>query len=157
MIMHNLRQGQTIFEVLVGLTLIMLFLTGIVTIELIALKNTNYAKNKSLATTYASEQLERIRVARDTIGLSNLYELYCSGPNGCYIDDNLTPFPNKSPATTPYVQQVLFSVSADCPTPPSIPNSESYKVTATSSWAGTATDITPAPEVSVSSCMSDWR
>lgn len=154
--MNDFEGGQTIFEVLVGLTVIMLFLTGIVAIELVALRNTNFAKNKSLATTYAQEQLERVRVARDIMGLSGLVSAYCNVGNACYINDNLTPVPGKSPATNPYVQQVVFTISPDCPTPPAT-NSDSYKVTAISSWAGSAVNITPAPEVSLSSCLSDWR
>lgn len=155
--MMNLEKGQTIFEVLIGLTVVMLFLTGIVMIQLVALKNTNYSTNKSLASTYAREQLERVRVARDTMGLSGLVSNYCNLGASCYVNDYLTPVIGQSSGPTPYQQKVIFSLSPDCPTPAAVPNSVSYKVTAISNWGGGAVNITPAPEVSLSSCLSDWR
>jgi type II secretory pathway pseudopilin PulG len=152
--MKNLKQGQTIFEVLVGLTVIIFMLTGVVTIQLVALRNASFAKNKSQATFLARDQIEKLRIARDTMGLSNLVSLCGSG---CYVNANLTPAAGtltNNPA--PFQIHSVFSSSSECPVPGGIPNAASYKVTSTVDWNQGA-PITPEPEVVLTSCLTNWR
>ena len=83
------NNGQTMLEILIALTLIILFLSGITIIQLLATKNVNYSENKSVAINLARQQLERARVIRDSAGIDALS--ICS--TTCYINSYLTPVP----------------------------------------------------------------
>jgi len=56
------QDGQTMIEVLVALALIAFFLSGVTIIQLFSIRNTDYSNKKSLATSLARQQLERVRV-----------------------------------------------------------------------------------------------
>lgn len=151
------EDGQTLVEVLVALMLVIFFLSGIVVIELYAIRNIEFAQKKSMATKLAREQLERARTLRDSAGIEML-ENYCQS-SACYINSFLTPVP--SPALTGIYSQTVQLVSAsseDCSlpeitiTPPPV----SYKATAVVSW-GSGVATTPAPQVEISSCLTVWR
>lgn len=148
-------RGQTIIEVIVALTLITLFLSGIVVVELYAIKNANYARDKSLATRLARQQLERARVVRDTAGIGGLNNCLFT----CYINNLLTPIP-VTPTGIYGQSLILQAVSiGDCPLPAITitPIPTSYLATASVNWGKGSVNITPAPEVVISSCLTDWR
>lgn len=147
--------GQTILEVLVALALIILFLSGIVVVELYSVKNVKYAQNKSMATTLARQQLERARVVRDSAGIEALD--YCA-MSTCYINNQLTPGPPIVTPTDVYSQWLVISSDSSCPAPTIAvtPAAQTYKITATVSW-GVGAVVTPAAQVSISSCITDWR
>ena len=73
-------------EVVVALTLIIMFLSGVVIIELYAIKNTEYARNKSVSTRLARQQIERARVVRDAAGVDALGMCLST----CFINNQLT-------------------------------------------------------------------
>jgi Tfp pilus assembly protein PilV len=149
------KNGQTIVELLVAITLITLFLSGVVIIQLFAMRNVQYAQNKSMAAKLAREQLERLRVVRDVAGIDALDA--CK--NSCYINNQLTPV-----AVAPtglYVQKITMTNAGpnDCP-PPQItitPTPVIYKATVVVSWAQGSLVITPAAQLTLSSCITDWR
>lgn len=148
-------QGQTILEVVVALSLIILFLSGIVIVELFAIKNMEYAQNVSLATKLARQQLERAKIVRDAEGMDAL-SIRCTSP--CYINGDLTPVPITPTGTYGQKLQLVTSSASDCPLPDVTitPAPISYKATAIVSWSQNAT-ITPAPQVELSSCLTNWR
>src|SRR4030042_7128335 len=82
------NQGQTIIEVLIALVLMVLFLSGITVIELYSIRNVEYSRNKSIATSLARQQLERSRVVRDSAGITSLE--ICK-IDACFINNHLTP------------------------------------------------------------------
>ena len=114
--MHTVK-GQTMIEVIVALTLIILFLSGVVVVELFAIKNADFARHKSVSTQLARQQIERARVVRD----------------------------------------LTMASLTDCPLPTIIPLPISYKARAIVDWSQGLSGITPAPQVEVSSCITDWR
>lgn len=152
------QNGQTVLEVLVALTLIILFLTGVVIIELYATRNSEYAQTRSLATSLAGQQLERARVVRDSAGISSLNVCLSS----CYINGQLTPVPAVLGPTGTFSQSLTIKQTSlsdqDCQLPAVTitPNPVVYKATALVSWAQNA-NVTPAPQLVVSSCITDWR
>lgn len=153
--LKNQLSGQTIIEVIVALMMITLFLSGVVVVELYAIKNSNYARDKSLATRLARQQLERARVVRDTAGIDGLNACLST----CYINSFLTPVP-VSPTGIYGQSLILQAVSiGDCPLPAItiIPIPVSYRATALVNWGQGSVNITPAPEVVISSCLTDWR
>ena len=145
-------------EVVVALTLIILFLSGVVIVELYAVKNADFARNKSNSTRLARQQLERARVIRDSVGIAVLTECQLEK---CFINNLLTPIPLPLVTPTGFYRQSLSITQdlVDCPLPTVVqgPAAVSYKATALVSWAVGVADITPAPEVEVSSCITDWR
>jgi type II secretory pathway pseudopilin PulG len=148
--------GQTIIEVVVALTIIILFLSGIVVLQITALKNAEYAQNKSIATQLARQQMERARVVRDSAGISAL--LPCLEPLSCYINTNLTPVPVIP--TGFYGQSLTISNATvtDCGVVATVtPVPVSYKVTANISFRKITNGTTPVPDLVLTSCLTDWR
>lgn len=149
--------GQTIIELLVALTLITLFLTGVVVIQLYAIKNVQYSQKKSIATKLAQEQLERIRVVRDIAGISSLDSCQSTGNSGCYINSKLEVMPLTPTGTYGQMIQLQTATAADCPPPEVVPAPISYKATVKVSWGQGSIDVTPGPELSLEGCITDWR
>ena len=147
--------GQTMIEVIVALTLIILFLSGVVVVELYAVKNVEFSRRKSISTQLARQQLERIRVVRDSAGISALNLCFFT----CYINDRLTPVPVTPTGIFGQSVTIVNVSSSDCPLPTITitPVPVSYKATAVVSWGQGEVNITPAPEVVLSSCITDWR
>jgi type IV pilus modification protein PilV len=62
------QQGQTIIEVLIALSVVMIISISFTNITLTALRNVQYAKSQEQATKIAQETLEIIRAIRDQNG-----------------------------------------------------------------------------------------
>ena len=141
-------------EVIISLTLIILFLSGVVVVELFAVKNADYSRNKSISTSLARQQLERARVIRDSVGIDSL--ALCLST--CYINSQLTPVPI-SP-TGIYGQSLTISeATVDCPLPETTitPIPVSYLANSVVNWGQGDESIIPIPQVALSSCITDWR
>ena len=147
--------GQTILEVVIALSLLVLFLSGIVVVELLAIKNMDYSQNISLASRLARQQIERARVIRDMVGIDAL-AICLSSP--CYINSSLTPAAVTPTGTYGQSLRLTSSTSSDCPLPDVAitPNPVSYKATVVVSWSQNLA-VTPPPQVELSSCLTDWR
>ncbi len=148
-------QGQTILEVVVALSLIVLFLSGIVIIEILAIKNMDYSQNVSLATRLARQQIDRARIVRDSAGIDAL-AICLSNP--CYINSYLTPVPVTPTGTYGQSMRLTPATTLDCPLPEVTitPTPISYKTTVRVSWSENLA-VTPPPLVELSSCLTDWR
>lgn len=152
--------GQSMIEVIVALTLIIMFLSGVVAVEIVAIRNSEYARNKSVATNYARQQLERARVVRDSVGIDSLYTSCISI---CYLNNKLSPAPTP---TGIFAQNLKLenATLADCPPAP-VPigmltptaGAKIYKATANVYLAHGSGNITPTPLVVMRSCLTDWR
>lgn len=144
--------GQSILEVLIALTLIILFLSGVVIIQLFAVRNVTYSENKSTAAKLARQQLDRVRVVRDTAGIDDPELARCK--SSCFINISLTPVQGITP-TGIFNQVVTIQAAApaDCPPPDITPTPESYKVVAQIFLKG----ADPTPMAELSSCITDWR
>lgn len=154
--MKNNSIGQSILEVLIALTLILLFLSGVVVVQLFAIRNINYSQNKSTATRLARQQLDRVKVVRDSAGIDSL--TVCQ--SACFINSQLTPVQGITP-TGIFDQVVTLGAVApgECPLPAITiaPTPISYKVTVKVILKDTANLVTPTPMVQLSSCITDWR
>ena len=142
-------------EVIIALTLIILFLSGVVVVELYAVKNADYSRSKSISTQLARQQLERARVVRDSAGIGALSICELT----CYINDQLIPVPISPTGVYGQSVTIIEASTFDCPLPTVLitPQPVSYKATSRVSWGQGEVNITPAPEVVVSSCLTDWR
>lgn len=63
--MFKKNKGQSLLEVLIALSVIILVLTALVKVVTLSIRSTDYARNSSVATTYATEAMEKIRSFRD--------------------------------------------------------------------------------------------
>lgn len=148
--------GQSILEVLIALTMIILFLSGVVIVQLFAVRNINYSENKSKAAKLARQQLDRVKVVRDSAGIDALTVCQSS----CFVNSQLTPVQGITP-TGVYNQIVTMqaATSSDCPLPNImiIPTPVSYRVTVQVMLAGAGSLVTPTPLAVMSSCITDWR
>lgn len=151
---YHTREGQTILEVLIALTLIILFLSGVIAVELISIKNAQFAQNKSIATKLARQQLERARVIRDTAGIDELN--LCTPLNPCWINSKLTPVQVLPTGT--YEQKIYIenATEEECPAPSIVPAPITYKAVSYIGW-GQGALITPPPDVTLTTCITDWR
>jgi len=57
--------GQSLFEILFAILIISLIITAVVGLATVSIRNSVYAKNKTLATKYAQEAVEWCRLVRD--------------------------------------------------------------------------------------------
>lgn len=64
--MRKFTKGQSLFEVVVAIGMMAAILVGIVSLAAMALRNSSYSKNKTLANRYAQEATEWLRRERDT-------------------------------------------------------------------------------------------
>jgi len=153
---HERTSGQTILEVIIALALIILFLSGVIIVQLLSIRNVKYSQNKSTATKLAREQIERARVVRDSAGIDQLWNNCASI---CYINDELTPVPLSPTGIYGQSLKIETASASDCPLPnvTITPIPVSYVATAHVSWGSLVEEITPAPELSISSCITDWR
>ncbi len=150
------NSGQSILEVLIALTLILLFLSGVVVVQLFAIRNIGFSQNKSTATRLARQQLDRVKVVRDSAGIDSL--TVCQ--SACFINSQLTPVQGITP--TGIFDQVvkLEAISpGDCPLPDVtiIPTPVSYKVLVKVILKDPGNPGTPTPMIQLSSCITDWR
>lgn len=79
--------GQSLLEMVVAIGVTTLVLTSLVAAVVISIRNAHFARNQSLATKYAQEAIEKIRIRRDIGGWSSFSEGVCENP------PNLNPLP----------------------------------------------------------------
>jgi len=99
--------------------------------------------------------LERVRVLRDSVGIDALSACEL---DSCFVNAELTP---ESNLPTGYYRQSFIikqAVSNECTLPEITvtPVPVVYKVTADVVWLGNS-EVTPAPNVNIYSCLTDWR
>lgn len=148
------QRGQTIIELLVALTLIILFLSGVIVIQLLSLRNVQFSQNKSEAAKLASAQLERARVIRDSVGVDGL--LQCAST--CFINAELTPIPVTPTGTFGQSLRVDIASSSECPLPTDTGGVDPVLYFAQSlvEWESTREHV-DRERVQVNSCIADWR
>lgn len=61
----NLQKGQSLFELVVAIAISALIIVAIVSLTTNSIQNSNFSKNKALASTYAQEATEWLRGQRD--------------------------------------------------------------------------------------------
>src|SRR3989344_8357855 len=144
------ENGQTILEVIIALAMIILFLSGVVVVQLVAIKNVNYARQKSIASQLARQQIERARVIRDTRGISGLSDCFSQ----CYINNELIPLIVTPTGSYGQSLTLVPATSFDCPLPDVTitPEPVVYMVRAKTTWGISQPGVTPAPQVELGSC-----
>lgn len=70
MVNFNSQKGQTLIEVLAGLSLILIVVTALIGMGVVALKTSTAARNRTVAAKLANEGMEIARSVRDQSGLA---------------------------------------------------------------------------------------
>lgn len=67
-------------EVLIALSVIILVITALVRVVTLSIRSTDYARNTSVATTYSTEAMEKIRSFRDSMSWTDFLDLESANP-----------------------------------------------------------------------------
>src|ERR1035437_1247949 len=99
-------RGQSLIEVVLGLTVAVIIMTAITTVVINSLQNAEFSKNQNLAEQYAQEGIEQMRNLRDSNygSFSSLNGTYCLNKNDSVLH------PGDSCATTPNVDNFIRQV-----------------------------------------------
>ncbi len=148
---NNLSSGQTLIEILAAFVLLTFLLSGMVVVGLYSLRNVQYAKNRSQATKLASQQMERVRVMRDTQGVKALPSC---GAGLCFLDSSLQFVAITPTGVFGQSLQIGTPLANECPTPAGAVSVTIYKSTVEVSWDASL----PTPQkVELQSCLSNWQ
>ena len=60
------QSGQSLFELVVAIAISALIIVAMVSLAVNSIQNSNFAKNKALASSYAQEAMEWLRGQRDS-------------------------------------------------------------------------------------------
>jgi len=63
--MKKQETGQSLIEVLAALAVVIIVILALIAVVTTSIRNATFAKNQSLATQYAQEAIEKVRVFRD--------------------------------------------------------------------------------------------
>jgi len=75
--MKKQEKGQSLIEVLTALAVVVLVILALITVTTISIRNATFAKNQSLATSYAQELIEEARDLRDSDKETFFTENFC--------------------------------------------------------------------------------
>lgn len=73
--MSKKNKGQSLLEVLIALSVIILVITALVRVVTLSIRSTDYSRNTSVAATYAIDGMEKIRSFRDSMSWTNFTAL----------------------------------------------------------------------------------
>jgi len=106
---RQLQAGQTLLEVLLAFSVLMLVLSAIILGVTTSLSNTQYTKNQGLANSYAQEGMTVVRGIRDsdwdTFSSYTEESTYCLGPDSADLTE---PPPPCSLVGGIFVREVVF-------------------------------------------------
>lgn len=136
--------GQSIIELLVALSVLMMVLLSLVSVAALSVRNSDYTKKKSRATQYSQQGLENIRALRDSVEWTEFVESYTDGVNGNYwglaatdvVPNGPCPSTPNLPSSNPiFIRCVRFQFIPSVPPQPSPPYPGSIvKVHVTVKW-----------------------
>ncbi len=83
------NKGQSLVEVVLALGVAVVVILALVRATVVSMRNANFAKNESLATKYAQEAIESVRLLRDKSDWETFTPNNCKNPP----DLDTLPFP----------------------------------------------------------------
>ena len=91
-----IQKGQTLLELIISVTLILIVITGVTILTVKGMQNSQFSRNQVQATKLAQEGIDKVRTIRDsnyticgwtssanTIASNGLWTVNCPSPNGC--------------------------------------------------------------------------
>jgi hypothetical protein len=115
----NYEKGQSLFELVVAIAISALVVVAMVSLATNAIQNSNYSKNKALASTYTQQAMEWLRGQRDAD--IDAFLTHAETPTWCLADisTDLKAWSLNSAcandsliAGTPFKRQVTFNISS---------------------------------------------
>lgn len=158
-------KGQTMIEVLVALTTMVVIISAITLSVITALRNVEYSRTQNSATRYAQEGMEFIRFLRDSnyTQFTNLTAntLYCldKGKNSLYSTNAASCGDNVDFFSRSIVleKNSSYCVAITPPAPTPVPLNTSIKVTVIVSWTDSKCEASGrCHEAKLVSCLSDY-
>jgi len=84
------NRGQSLVEVVLALGVAVVVILALVKTTVVSMRNANFAKNEALATKYAQEAIESVRLLRDRSDWETFTSDNCKNPPG--LDTLPSPF-----------------------------------------------------------------
>ncbi len=128
-IFQQKHKGFTLIETLIAISIFTVSILALMSVLGQGISNTNYAKQKIIASYLAQEGIEYMRNMRDTFVLFDassaqagwnafnakiapLPDTLCAGSNGCYFNDQNLNYANPA---QPMTDIILTACGVDCP------------------------------------------
>ena len=145
--MRKLTKGQSLIEVLVSITIVVMLAVSLITTTLITQKTSRSARDNTVAAKLAQEYIEQARVIRDNKGFSAISD-------GCYVingsDPNTWQLVSCVPGDKPVLNNVTFTRKIDV----SGRNDKSKQVKVTVNWTDSSGTRTVTNTTILSDCVS---
>jgi len=147
-----LSWGQTLIEVLLGLSIASIILGALGSSIISSLRNAQFAKNQNLASHFASQGMEIIRQIRDRkddFNLGNFAGTYCLPEDG-----ELDPKPNcPLNVGTPASYSRKVTIAQGDPSSNCESDAYYYIVVSVSWWDNACGDFSPCHKANQASCL----
>lgn len=119
------KEGQTLIEVVVALAVAIVVILALVRVTVTSIRNADFARNRTLATKYAQEALEKVRLHRD----ENSWQDFINDCNNKTIPLESPPLPDPFALSPPdcYRPEII-------PQQPCVAADNSCEVKITISW-----------------------
>ncbi|OGM09131.1 hypothetical protein A2159_01725 [Candidatus Woesebacteria bacterium RBG_13_34_9] len=112
MINKKLNQGQSLFELVVAISVIALILMGIVSVAAVSVRNSSFSRNSTIANKYAQEATEWLRQQRDSNWSVFSTHSDSSGITTCLGSEPLNAWGNCSAISGIFYRQVTLTTDA---------------------------------------------
>ena len=141
------QRGQSLFELIVAIAISALIVVAVVSLAVNSIKNSNFSKNKALASSYAQQATEWLRGERDSNFAAFRAHVEDSTENTRCLNNlvwTINPCGTVTMDGTPFKREVVFRFSD---------SDTVIKAEITVSW----TDSGGLHEVKSSTNFSDWQ
>ncbi len=126
------KNGQSLIETIIALGIAVFIIVALTQSVIMSVKNTQFAKNQTLATRYGQEAIEKIRNVRDLLGWPTFYNNY-NGTTKCINSGEYTNWSDSVPCEINigdiFIRQATFEGDTD-----------QLTITVTTSWTDTTGD-----------------
>lgn len=105
----NSRSGQSLVEMIMAVGLVAIVLVGLISAITFSLTNSQYARNKTLATKFAQEGIEWARNQRDSLNWNVFYAYAAIGVGRTYCLNSLSFTSPGSCAANTVIPNTIFT------------------------------------------------
>lgn len=152
--MQTTEKGQSMFELMVAISVTVIVLLGLISLSTLSIKNTSVSKDISLATRYAQEVIEYVRGVRDNLGWDNFASNYSNYAGMQYCVSNSPPDWSNSGScgSDEYISSTMFRRDVTLTTRGGS-GGDIVDIDVTVSWDSTSGE----KYATMSSTLTDWR
>lgn len=83
------QNGQSLIEVLIGILILGLILSGIIKIVIVSIKNVEFSRNQSIGLNLATTKIEELRAERDSLSWEAFKQKYLVSSLNPLVESNI--------------------------------------------------------------------